>query len=115
MQFSLTFRFCSQLESCLPRPEQLSGYQSLLDGHLIHSVWLQIDPEPNLHLSKVIDEEGIHLANARSKNFDAIVRNIKSLYEEELMQTVLILPDCYILGQNPGMCLVTRGMSIFYS
>lgn len=71
-------------------------------------MWLQIDPEPNLHLSKIIDEEAIHLANARSKNFDAIVRNIKSLYEEELMQTVLILPDCYVLGQNPGMCARLR-------
>lgn len=99
--------FCSlyrsQLESCLPRPEQLSGYQSLLDGHLIHSVWLQIDPEPNHHLSKIIDEEGASLANARSRNIDAIVKNLKSLYEEELCQTVLILPDCYVLGQNPGL------------
>lgn len=106
MQFSLTFRFFSQLESCLPHPEQLSGYQSLLDGHLIHSVFLQINPEPNLHLSRVIDEEAIHLANARSKNFDAIVRNIKSLYYDELDQTVLKLPDCYVLGQSPGMCAV---------
>jgi hypothetical protein len=86
----------------MPRPEQLSGYQSLLDGHLVNSVWLQIDPEPNNHLSKIIDEEGLSLANARSKNFDAIIKNLKSLYEEELCQTVLILPDCFILGQNPG-------------
>lgn len=91
-----------QLESCLPRPEQLSGYQSLLDGNLINSVWLQIDPEPTNHLSKIADEEGIFLANARSRNIDAIVKNLKSLYEEELCHTVLILPDCYVLGQNPG-------------
>lgn len=91
-----------QLESCLPRPELFAGYHSLLDGHLIHSVWLQIDPEPNHHLTKIIDEEGASLANARSKNIDAIVKNLKSLYEEELCQTMLILPDCYVLGQNPG-------------
>lgn len=90
-----------QLESCLPRPEQLSGYQSLLDGHLIHSVWLQIDPEPNHHLSKIIDEDGT-LGNSRTRNIDAIIKNIRSLYEDELCQTVLILPDCYVLGQNPG-------------
>jgi hypothetical protein len=90
----------------LPRPEQLSGYQSLLDGHLINSVWLQIDPEPVHHLAKIIDEEGTFLANARSRNIDAIVKNIKSLYEEELCQTVLVLPDCYVLGQNPGESLV---------
>lgn len=94
--------FCLQLESCLPRPELFAGYHSLLDGHLIHSVWLQIDPEPNHHLTKIIDEEGASLANARSKNIDAIVKNLKSLYEEELCQTMLILPDCYVLGQNPG-------------
>lgn len=95
-----------QLESCLPRPEQLTGYHSLLDGHLIHSVWLQIDPEPNHHMSKIIEEEGASLANARSRNIDAIVRNIKSLYEDELCQTVLILPDCFVMGQNPGRILL---------
>lgn len=102
---NLPFLFRLQLESCLPRPEQLSGYQSLLDGHLIHSVCLQIDPEPTHHLSKIIDEEGSFLGNARSRNIDAIVKNLKSLYEEELCQTVLILPDCYVLGQNPGLLL----------
>lgn len=68
----------------------------------MNSVWLQIDPEPSHHLSKVIDEEGISLAIARSRNIDAIVKNLKSLYEDELCQTMLILPDCYVLGQNPG-------------
>jgi hypothetical protein len=101
-----------QLESCLPRPEQLSVYQSLLDGHLINSVWLQIDPEPNNHLSKIIDEEGLSLANARSKNFDAIVKNLKSLYEEELCQTVLILPDCFMLGHNPGLLLNLQSINL---
>lgn len=102
MQINLCLLVCSQLESCLPRPEQLSGYHSLLDGHLVHSVWLQIDPEPNHHLTKIIDEEGASLANARCRNIDSIVKNIKSLYEEELGQTILLLPDCYVLGQNPG-------------
>lgn len=69
----------------------------------MNSVLLQIDPEPLHHLSKIIDEEGIFLANARSKNFDAIVKNIKSLYEEELCQTILLLPDCFVIGQNPGL------------
>jgi hypothetical protein len=80
----------------------LTGYQTLLDGHLINSVWLQIDPEPVNHLSKIIDEEGIFLANARSRNIEAIVKNIKYLYEEELCQTLLVLPDCYVIGHNPG-------------
>jgi hypothetical protein len=61
-------------------------------------VWLQIDPEPNFHPAKIHDCD----AYARSKNMDAIVKNIKALYEEEFLQTVLAVPDCYILGKNPG-------------
>lgn len=94
--------FSLQLESCLPRPELLSGYHALLDGYLIHTVCLQIDPEPNHIVTKIIDEEGVSLGGARSKNFDAIVRNLRALYEEELCQVVLVLPDCHILGQNSG-------------
>jgi hypothetical protein len=65
-------------------------------------VWLQIDPEPNHIVTKLIVEDGISLANARSKNIDAIVKNLRTLYEEEFCQTVLVLPDCYILGHNAG-------------
>lgn len=89
----------------MQRPEQLTGYQSLLDGLLINSVWLQIDPEPSHHLSRLLDEGGISLSNARRKNFDAICRNIKSLYQDELNQTVLTLPDCFVLGHNPGVLI----------
>lgn len=92
-----------QLESCLPRPELLSGYHTLTDGQLINSVWLQIDPEPNHMWNKIIEEEGVAVANARCRNFDAIVSNLRTLYEEELGQTVLVLPDCYVLGHSPGM------------
>lgn len=91
-----------QLESCLPRPELFAGYSSLLDGQLLHAVWLQIDPEPSYHLSKILDTDGHNSAYARSKNLDSIVKNIKNLYEEEFGQTVLAVPDCFILGKNPG-------------
>ncbi|XP_055701198.1 girdin [Phlebotomus papatasi] len=91
----------SWLESCLPRPEILSGYTSLLDGAIINSVVLQIDPEPQHHLVKLIGLDGVLLANARARNFDAIVRNLRNLYEEELCQRVLILPDCSVLGHSP--------------
>ncbi|XP_059621753.1 girdin [Phlebotomus argentipes] len=91
----------SWLESCLPRPEILSGYTSLLDGAIINSVVLQIDPEPQHHLVKLIGLDGVLLANARARNFDAIVRNLRNLYEEELGQRVLILPDCSVLGHSP--------------
>lgn len=49
---------------------------------------------------KTVGLEGNALAQARSRNFCAIVQNLKTLYEEELGQTVLMLPDCSILGRQ---------------
>lgn len=46
------------------------------------------------------------LANARAKNFDIIVRNLKTLYEEELNQTLLVVPDCLTIGHTPGELIV---------
>lgn len=93
--------FLLQLESCLPRPEILTGYQSLFDGVIINSVCLQIDPEPQNHLVKTVGLEGAALVQARCRNFCSIVKNLKTLYEEELGQTVLMLPDCSVLGREP--------------
>ncbi|XP_055911264.1 girdin isoform X1 [Eupeodes corollae] len=91
----------SWLESCLPRPEILSGYGSLLDGSIIHSVWLQIDPEPQNHPAELNGLTGASLCIARARNFECIVRNLKSLFEEEFGQTILALPDSYTIGFNP--------------
>ncbi|KAH8301090.1 hypothetical protein KR018_001331 [Drosophila ironensis] len=91
----------SWLESCLPRAELLAGYTSLLDGHIIHSVWLQIDPEPQNIPSELGDLNGKSLSIGRAKNFECIVRNLKALFEEELGQTILVLPDVFILGHHP--------------
>lgn len=68
----------------------------------MNSVCLQIDPEPQHHLVKTANLEGLALAQARSRNFMSIVLNLKALYEEELGQTLLVLPDCSVLGRNPG-------------
>ncbi|KAL9904081.1 protein girdin isoform 1-T1 [Glossina fuscipes fuscipes] len=89
------------LESCLCHPEILCGYDSLLDGHIIHNVWLQIDPEPSTNPRDINDLSGVPLAMARVKNFECIVRNMKQLFEEEFGQTILLLPDCYTLGYHP--------------
>ncbi|KAH8408638.1 hypothetical protein KR215_009270 [Drosophila sulfurigaster] len=92
----------SWLESCLPRAELLAGYTSLLDGIIIHSVWLQIDPEPQNNPSELLtDLSGNSLSVARAKNFECIVRNLKALFEDELGQTILVLPDAYMLGYYP--------------
>lgn len=75
----------------------------MLDGTIINNVWLQIDPEPQHQVLPLIGNhvEGQSLCIARAKNFECIVRNLKSLYEEELGQTILILPDSYVLGFAP--------------
>ena len=85
----------------MPRPEQLTGFASLLDGRIIHSVWLQIDPDPQHCPSDTREFSGIALSIARAKNFDCILRNLKGLYEEEFGQTIILLPDSYTLGYHP--------------
>uniref|UniRef100_A0A240PM14 HOOK N-terminal domain-containing protein n=1 Tax=Anopheles epiroticus TaxID=199890 RepID=A0A240PM14_9DIPT len=93
----------SWIESCLPRHEIIAGYVSLLDGTILHSVYLQIDPEPQHHPAKIRGTTDVltSLAAARTRNFDAIVKNLRNLYDEELGQTILTLPDCSVLGQSP--------------
>uniref|UniRef100_A0A182VWT8 HOOK N-terminal domain-containing protein n=1 Tax=Anopheles minimus TaxID=112268 RepID=A0A182VWT8_9DIPT len=93
----------SWIESCLPRHEIIAGYVSLLDGTILHSVYLQIDPEPPHHPTKIrgTTELLTSLAAARTRNFDAIVKNLRNLYDEELGQTILTLPDCSVLGHSP--------------
>lgn len=35
------------------------------------------------------------------KNFDAIIKNLKNLYDEELGMTLLVVPECICLGKAP--------------
>lgn len=60
-----------------------------------------IDPEPQNNPSEINDNGDVALCIARAKNFECIVRNLKSLFEDEFGQTILVLPDCYILGYHP--------------
>lgn len=90
------------MESCLPRPELLNGYQSLCDATIFHAVWRNIDPEPQSYPQPLTDLDETAIRNARAKNFDCVIRNMRALYEEELGQTMLVVPDCMILGHAPG-------------
>ncbi|XP_069702624.1 girdin [Periplaneta americana] len=83
--------------SCLENADRLAEYEDLTDGILIHEVLLQIDPEPVHH--GVVPSLGNVLTRVR--NMDIIIRNIKALYEEELCQVLLVLPDCVKLGREP--------------
>ncbi|XP_031635774.1 daple-like protein [Contarinia nasturtii] len=89
------------LESCLPRPEHLNGYQSLFDASIFHAVWRNIDPEPQFYPQPLTDLDDTAIPIVRAKNFDNVIRNMRALYEEELGQTILVVPDCMTLGHTP--------------
>lgn len=68
---------------------------------MLNEVVLQIDPEPPHQIACLDGLEEKTLIIGRVKNFDCIVKNIKALFEEELGQTLLILPECISLGKTP--------------
>ncbi|XP_026672630.1 girdin isoform X2 [Ceratina calcarata] len=85
--------------SCLEDPNLLTSYNDLVDGILLHSVFLQIDPEP-LH-DEIIPPAGNALI--RTKNLKIIVNNMRQFYEEELGHIILRLPDIASLGKEPEL------------
>lgn len=90
-----------QLKSCLSNPETVKDYASLFNGDILHQLYLQIDPEPSYHITKLAGLEDQALILGRVKNFDAIVKNVKGLYDEELGMTLLVVPECICLGKAP--------------
>ena len=85
--------------SCLEDPNLLTSYNDLVDGMLLHNVFLQIDPEPLQ--DDVISPDGSSLI--RAKNLKAVVDNMKQFYEEELGHLVLRVPDTTSLGKEPKL------------
>lgn len=84
------------LRACVDNPDRITDYEDLADGLVIHEVLLLIDPEPIHH--GVVPSLGNPALRVR--NFDCIIKNIKTLYEEELCQVVVALPDCVRLGRE---------------
>ncbi|XP_016840848.1 daple-like protein [Nasonia vitripennis] len=83
--------------SCLEDPNALTNYDDLVDGVLLHNVFLQIDPEP-LH-DGVIPSGGD--SRVRIKNLEIVVDNMRQFYEEHLGHLLLIAPNTYKLGKDP--------------
>ncbi|XP_050587035.1 protein Daple isoform X2 [Bombus affinis] len=83
--------------SCLEDPNSLSNYNDLVDGVLLHNVYLQIDPEPLY--DEVIPSKGNTIT--RIKNLQVVVDNMKQFYEGELSHLILKLPDIISLGKEP--------------
>uniref|UniRef100_A0A0A9X9Z3 Protein Daple n=1 Tax=Lygus hesperus TaxID=30085 RepID=A0A0A9X9Z3_LYGHE len=86
----------SWLKSCLHDPSSLTDFDDLADGPLVYQVLLLIDPEPLHHgVRPSFGDPAV-----RTKNWDCIIKNIKALYEEELCQLVVVLPDVSKLGRE---------------
>ncbi|XP_011496229.1 PREDICTED: protein Daple [Ceratosolen solmsi marchali] len=83
--------------SCLEDSNALTNYDDLVDGVLLHNVFLQIEPEP-VH-DRVIPSGGD--SRVRVKNLEIIVDNIKQFYEEQLGHLLLTTPDTFKLGRDP--------------
>ncbi|CAF4801528.1 unnamed protein product [Pieris macdunnoughi] len=91
----------SWLKSCLANPGSIGDYASLFNGDILHQIYLQIDPEPSFHITKLAGLEDQALILGKIKNFDAIVKNVKNLYDDELGMTLLVVPECICLGKSP--------------
>ncbi|XP_011163075.1 girdin [Solenopsis invicta] len=85
--------------SCLEDPNVLANYEDLVDGVLLHSVFLQINPEP-LH-DEIVPSNNNPVI--RMKNLKTMIQNIKQFYEEELDHVILKLPDIANLGKEPEL------------
>ncbi|KAK0181253.1 hypothetical protein PV327_003551 [Microctonus hyperodae] len=83
--------------SCLEDPDALTSYKDLVDGVLLHNVFLQIDPEPQ-H-DGIIASCGNIIT--RTKNLNMIVENIKQFYDEKLGLLVIKFIDTVNLSKEP--------------
>lgn len=95
--------FVSQLATCVRKPDTLTVYECLYDGGLINEVLLQIDPEPLQAVSTPSTPTGgSNSMQMRIRMFEAIVKTIKSFYEDELGQIVVAIPDYVCLAREPA-------------
>ncbi|KAJ8968001.1 hypothetical protein NQ314_002535 [Rhamnusium bicolor] len=90
------------LSTCVKKPETLQVYETFFDGAPINEVLLQIDPEPSQPVPTTTNLQGLNITAARIKIFHCIIKNIKAVFEDELGQVVISLPDCVTLGRSPA-------------
>ncbi|KAG5892313.1 hypothetical protein JTB14_023493 [Gonioctena quinquepunctata] len=90
------------LSTCVKKPETLQVYETFFDGAPINEVLLLIDPEPSQPVPSTANLQGLSITAARTKIFHCIIRNIKAVYEDELGQLVISVPDCVVLGRTPA-------------
>ncbi|KAI4458632.1 hook protein [Holotrichia oblita] len=90
------------LSTCVKKPEALQVYETFFDGSPLNEVLLRIDPEPSHPVPTITNLQGLSIVVARIKIFHSIIKNVKSIYEDELGQFVIALPDCVVMGKSPA-------------
>ncbi|KAK4883258.1 hypothetical protein RN001_006577 [Aquatica leii] len=101
------------LSTCVKKPESLQVYETFFDGGPINEILLLIDPEPSQPVPTSLGSiQGLSITSNRIRIFHSIIRNIKSLYEEELGQVVISLPDCVVLGRTPASQVALEQMKL---
>ncbi|XP_014428604.1 girdin isoform X3 [Pelodiscus sinensis] len=77
----------------------LEEYVALVDGIFLNEVMLQINPKStNQRVNKKVNND----ASLRIQNLSILVRQIKSYYQENLQQLIMMsLPNVLIIGKNP--------------
>ncbi|CAG9863773.1 unnamed protein product [Phyllotreta striolata] len=98
----LTGPLVKWLCTCVKKPEALHVYETFFDGAPINEVLLQIDPEPSQPVPSILNLQGLSITTARTKIFYSIVKNIRTIYEDELGQVLVSIPDCVVLGRAPA-------------
>ncbi|XP_056644137.1 girdin isoform X2 [Diorhabda sublineata] len=98
----LTGPLVKWISTCVKKPESLQVYETFFDGSPVNEVLLQIDPEPSQPVPSISNLQGLSITAARTKIFHCIIKNIRAVYEDELGQIIIKVPDCVVLGRAPA-------------
>ncbi|KAL7299561.1 hypothetical protein TKK_0007639 [Trichogramma kaykai] len=85
------------LITCLDDPTILLSYNDIIDGVLLHNVFLQVDPEALY--------DGVQHScgdiKIRTRNLEIVLNNIRQYYHCQLKQLVMVSPNIYKLAKEP--------------
>uniref|UniRef100_A0AAY4B8G7 Calponin-homology (CH) domain-containing protein n=1 Tax=Denticeps clupeoides TaxID=299321 RepID=A0AAY4B8G7_9TELE len=79
--------------------DKLSMFMDLVDGVFLHKIMTHIDPSPtNQRVNKQVNND----VNLRIQNLKILLRHVKSYYQENLQQLILMnLPNILNIAKDP--------------
>ncbi|XP_047677588.1 protein Daple isoform X1 [Tachysurus fulvidraco] len=79
--------------------DKLSMFMELVDGVFLHKIMTIIDPNPTNHrVNKQVNSD----VNLRIQNLSTVIRHIRSYYQENLQQLILMtLPNVMTIAKDP--------------